>query len=66
MVNQLNTIVESKIKEVKEKELHTPMDILEQLAMQSAPVVSMVNSLQDPLKTSIIAEFKGSPLQRDF
>ena len=50
MVNQLNTIVESKIKEVKEKELHTPMDILEQLAMQSAPVVSMVNSLQVKLK----------------
>ena len=66
MVNQLNTIVESKIKEVKEKELHTPMDILEQLAMQSAPVVSMVNSLQDPLKTSIIAEFKRKSPSKGF
>jgi indole-3-glycerol phosphate synthase len=66
MDNQLNTIVNTKIKEIQEREVHTPMDILEQLAIQSAPVVSMLAALRDPLKTSIIAEFKRKSPSKGF
>jgi len=66
MDNQLNTIVLSKIKEVEQKEKDTPIDLLEQLAVQAAPTISMVRSINDPLKSGIIAEFKRKSPSKGF
>lgn len=66
MENQLNTIVLSKIKEVERKEKETSIDILEQLAVEAAPSVSLVKSLLDSSKSGIIAEFKRKSPSKGF
>ncbi len=66
MVNHLNTIVSSKIREVAQKEIDTPMAILEQLALQTPAPRSMVEGLLDPLSSCIIAEFKRKSPSKGF
>jgi len=58
MDNILAQIIQHKIREVEGKEAATGLEILEQLALEAPPVVSMVHALKDPSGSGIIAEFK--------
>lgn len=66
MVNHLNTIISSKILEVARKEKDSPIAIIEQLAFQSAPPLSMVEALLDQGRSHIIAEFKRKSPSKGF
>jgi indole-3-glycerol phosphate synthase len=57
-MNILEQIVAYKRKEVEERKASTPMAVLEKRAFFSRATLSLADSLTDPGKTGIIAEFK--------
>ena len=58
MANILDTIVAHKQEEVRKAKATVPAAQLEQHSFFTRPVLSLVQSLQDPALTGIIAEFK--------
>jgi indole-3-glycerol phosphate synthase len=57
-MNILETIVASKVKEVEERQAKTSVSALEKSSLFNREILSLRQSILDPAKTGIIAEFK--------